>query len=253
MISRRNIVLAAVVLVLMGLALWSWRAYQEYRAQRVRVVQSAVDLPEGTVIQPGMLGWREMNAQDVERDTNIVRDPQEVIGRVALTDIPAGMVLDRRMLGDRTEPGRVLGSGLTIPVGERAVALPVDLLQVMGGELQAGDHVDIYKAELWITPTVAYPLVTAGEGYLYPRTPEAGGPTPLPKPDGSPRLDYTPLFSDVIVLGLYDGSGHSLGTAKAADQAVIALFLMGTREDAERLLEAAVGGAIRVVLLGRER
>lgn len=243
--SRRNIMVAAIVLIVVALALFGWNAWQQFQAQKVQVVAAAVDIPKGALIaDESWLTWREVNARDAEADPNVYRNMREVIGMAAVSDIPAGVVVLRPFLAERVEPGRALGTGQLVGIGKRAVPVEATLLQVIGGELAPGDHVDIYRSEL-VT-------MTASDGAEPNPASPALAPTVVPMPDGSPRLDYTLLFADVKVVGLYDEAGMPI-LGKAQGRAVTVVFELAAEEDAETLLEAATGGSIRVVLLGYEQ
>lgn len=241
--SRRNIMVAAIVLIVVALALFAWNAWQQFQAQKVQVVAAAVDIPKGALIaDESWLTWREVNARDAEADPNVYRNMREVIGMAAVSDIPAGVVLLRPFLAERVEPGRALGTGQLVGIGKRAVPVEATLLQVIGGELAPGDHVDIYRSE----------LVTRTTGSEEANPVSALAPTVVPMPDGSLRLDYKLLFADVKVVGLYDEAGMPI-LGKAQGRAVTVVFELAAEEDAETLLEAATGGSIRVVLLGYEQ
>ncbi len=245
-ISRKFLVIAAVIILFGAAAAFGTQVFFQYQESRVLVVTAATDIPRGIVIQESMLGTKEINARDVQADPNIMRDKRAVVGKVANSTIPAGVIVVQQFLTDRVEPGTVLGSGLVVPVGWMGVPIPSTMLQVVGGELRAGDHVYLYRSEL-----VTSSLETSG---TISRT-NAGsmalaGPTVVPLPDGSPRVDFTLLFTDVVVLDILNAKGESMGTGSAKDQVATIVFLLPDSAAAERLLE--VYPTIRVVLLGYE-
>lgn len=246
--SRRMWVIGGILLIVLSAVIIGWQVWDRYQQSKAAVVVAAVRINKGTVIQEAMLTTREI-AATTAADPNILRNPKEVVGKLAQSDIPEGVVIVQAFLAERVEPGRVLGSGVVIPVGWRAVPLSYDKLDatsrglIIGGALQAGDHVDIYKGEL-VTATL--PEQEPGK----PISPVVVAPTVVPLPNGSPRVEYTLVFSDVIVGDLLDATGKSLlGTA--GDQAVTVLFLLPERSDAKKLLE--VSPSVRVTLLGYER
>lgn len=248
--SRRMWVLGGILLIVLAGVILGWQVWERYQQNKVAVVVTVVRINRGTVIQEAMLGTREIAATTAAADPTIARQPKAVIGMVAQSDIPEGVMVVQAFLAERVQPGRVLGSGVVIPVGWRAVPIAFDTLDatsralLIGGALQAGDHVDIYRGELVTTTRPA-----EEEESPVPVVP-ALAPTVVPLPDGSPRLEYTLIFSDVVVGDLLGATGQSLLGA-ARDQAVTVLFLLPEQSAAKKLLEAVP--AVRITLLGYER
>lgn len=247
--SRRMWVLGGILLVVLAGVILGWQVWERYQQNKVAVVVAAVRINRGTVIQEAMLATREIAATTAAADPTIARSVKAVVGMVAQSDIPEGVIVVQAFLAERVEPGRVLGSGVVIPVGWRAVPIAYDTLDassralIIGGALQAGDHVDIYRGEL---VTTTQPIEEEGP---VPAAPVMA-PTVVPLPDGSPRIEYTLVFSDVVVGDLLDAAGQSL-LGPAGDQAVTVLFLLPERSAAKRLLE--VVPAVKITLLGYER
>jgi len=67
-------------------------------------------------------------------------EPEEVIGRVTMTTIPAGMLLLPSLLAPE---GTLPGMASRVPEGYRAVAVQVDEIKGVGGWLTPGCHVDV--------------------------------------------------------------------------------------------------------------
>lgn len=244
MLSRRTLAIAGVFLLAACAVIVGWQVWQAWRQATVKVVVTATAIPRGTVIQEGMLALQDINARDAESNADLLRDPRAAVGMVAVSDLPAGVLLVRPFLAERVTPGRALGSGQVIPEGWRAVPVPATMLQVLGGNLRAGDHVDLYASEL-VTETSGAESTAANPGWT------GAEPTVVPLPDGSPRVDFTLLFADVLVLDIRDENGISLGTGEALNQGATVLFLLPDQESTEKLLE--VYPAVRVVLLGYEQ
>ncbi|MCS7283580.1 MAG: Flp pilus assembly protein CpaB [Anaerolineae bacterium] len=77
-------------------------------------------------------------------------DPAQVIGYFVRTDIPQGMPIMPSMLAPSAEAIGATGSlaALQVPEGQRAVAIPIDLLGAVAWAIQPGDHVDVLAS--WV-------------------------------------------------------------------------------------------------------
>lgn len=151
--------LALVAILLVGLVLLSGDgddgettdAEPDEEPQEITVVVAARDVPAHTVLTQD-----DIEEQVVDSDTvpgDVLRSRVEAIGFAYSVDLVAGQPLlesNRELpgLANRVEPGR------------RAVALPVEPVNLVGGQLRDDDHVDIVFSTrielLRINPT--YPM-----------------------------------------------------------------------------------------------
>lgn len=116
--------------------------------QSVKILIAANNLPRGMQIAP-----EHILAQDWP--INLLppiyyTDPTQVIGYFVRADIPQGMPIMPSMLAPSAEAMGATGSlaALQVPEGQRAVAIPIDLLGAVAWAIQPGDHVDVLAS--WV-------------------------------------------------------------------------------------------------------
>ncbi|HEY7624860.1 MAG TPA: RcpC/CpaB family pilus assembly protein [Candidatus Limnocylindria bacterium] len=132
MIARR--VLFAVALVAGALA-----AVLYYSgAQRTPVVVAARDLDATAALGPDDLAIVSLSADAVPLGT--VSEIAEAIGKVPRAPLWRGQVLLRPALSDSPA---AFHSGLVLPTGTHAVALPVTAGQAVGGAVGPGARIDV--------------------------------------------------------------------------------------------------------------
>jgi len=155
----RQRTLVLVVVLVLGLALIlgtlllrrQGRAPEEVPAetpQAVKILIAANNLPRGMQIAP-----EHILAQDWPINLlppTYYTDPAQVIGYFVRADIPQGMPLMPSMLAPSAEALGATGSlaALQVPEGQRAAAIPVDLLGAVAWAIQPGDHVDVLAS--WV-------------------------------------------------------------------------------------------------------
>ena len=103
------------------------------------VVVAVEDIPLRTIIEETMVSIREIPVDLVPSDA--VLDVQEVVGKMALTDLKAGEIILRSRLESPTNITRNIA--LTIPEGQVVIALPANDLLSRVGMIKPGDRVDI--------------------------------------------------------------------------------------------------------------
>lgn len=103
----------------------------------VELVVPAADIPAKTVVSSQMLTTRKVKPTDVPKGA--VRDPNDIVGLVAVAVLPANSPIKRSQLMSKGAAGL---SGI-VPAGMRAVTVAVDPIAGVGGLLKAGDRVDV--------------------------------------------------------------------------------------------------------------
>ncbi|MBI2983004.1 MAG: Flp pilus assembly protein CpaB [Chloroflexi bacterium] len=107
-------------------------------AQRIGVVVAASDLAPGHPIAAADLEIRAMPPDALP--SGAVTDPSAAIGRFARTPIWKGQLLLAAAIS--TSPA-AFQSGIELPTGYRAVAIPVSAAHAVGGALIPGSRVDV--------------------------------------------------------------------------------------------------------------
>lgn len=146
------------------------------------VVVAARDIPANTVL----------TAEDVQ--TSQIDKSKVPPGSVSA----AGQVVGYAVSGDLIKGQQILSANLTAPGltfdlenGKRAVALPVDRINALGGLIRPGDHIDlIYSARLHLTrvvPSEPLEVTDSTTGYAKDDTLTLAPP---PGPSGSATYPY---------------------------------------------------------------
>lgn len=104
----------------------------------VPVVVARNDIARDTIITREVLRLDECPGQYVH--PNAIRDIKQVIGKVAVQPVMAGeQILQTRLL----DSAKANHLAYSIPVSKRAVSIAVDHVSGVGGQIKAGDRVDI--------------------------------------------------------------------------------------------------------------
>lgn len=157
--SYRLLVVLAVVCAL-GAALVSLHTIQAYVGQ-VKVIAAAKDLSPDQVISSNDLQWVTYPKGALYQDT--VLDPDQAEGYVVRGFIPSGTVLRQSMLESGSVAGIPGKLALLSKDGTQyfAVALPENIFTTIGGQVQTGEHVDVYLTNN-PTPVASDVMVVAG-------------------------------------------------------------------------------------------
>jgi Flp pilus assembly protein CpaB len=108
------------------------------------------DLPAYYLIKPGDLSSKAYAKKDIP--SSILTKSQELVGRYTLTKIPQQKPLTEKLLSSKIDPNRL--------VDTVAVGIPATPAMILGGNLQAGDTVEMIlvptttKAESLPSPMV---------------------------------------------------------------------------------------------------
>jgi len=132
---------AAVALVLLLVYVKQYRHNVSATAQTTQVLVARSLIQKGT---PGnIVGTKHLyELRAVPKDTvrlGALIDPASLRTGVALNDIYPGQQL---VVGDFGVPSNVLDT--TISGAERAISIPIDSSRTLQGQIEAGDHIDIY-------------------------------------------------------------------------------------------------------------
>jgi len=106
--------------------------------QRVAIVTAAHGLDADKVIAFDDLAVTELPPDAVP--SGALRSPDDAVGRVPRAPLWPGQILLAQALSSGSAD---FHSGLALPAGQRAVAIPVTPSQAIGGALVAGAHVDV--------------------------------------------------------------------------------------------------------------
>lgn len=108
--------------------------------QMVSVVVASRDLPRGSAIVDENFAVREVPANFVHGDVVNPGDYERYRGRALTTDLSAGKPLLKSFL-DEDFPTDFSD---TIPVGRRALTVPVDEVNSVAGFIRPGNHIDLF-------------------------------------------------------------------------------------------------------------
>lgn len=95
------------------------------------------NLYAGTKLRSGMLESREVALRDIE--TQVFQVPEELNGKVLLTNISAGQPVLKSNID--------LGS-FDIPIGMRAITIPMEFIQGLASSISVGSRVDVVSASM---------------------------------------------------------------------------------------------------------
>ena len=131
----------------------------EQAVERVRIVSAAQDVPAHTVLREQMLIEEQID-KDLLRGGEVL-SKSEVLGKAPKTALVKG----QRITQDNLE---VPGLTNDIEKGKRAVAVPVDRLNGLGGMLRESDYIDIIFSVkvnlLYVLPSRPLELDTSTAG-----------------------------------------------------------------------------------------
>ncbi len=192
------------------------RVNQEISQQETNVVIATTDIPLGTKIEETQIQVVPYPKKLLPEKAMIRRE--EVLGRVAVMDIPARVpIIDRQLSGLGAQPGL---SGVT-PAGMRAVSVRVDEASSVGGFVAPGSYVDVIA--------IMQPQIDGAKQVskviLQKVRVMAGGQQMQNKPDGKPALvntvtlEVTPPQAEKLKLAEAEGR-LQLSIRNATDQVI---------------------------------
>lgn len=124
----------AVGIGVSGGSWWYLQKHMPAKPNTTKVIVAAKDIEANHSIEPSDLSETEMLPQNI--DPKGIKDPSQIIGKVALTGISRG---------EQFNPDKITDPKLILGADEREVAVPIkDLAQVVGNSLKIGSTVDVY-------------------------------------------------------------------------------------------------------------
>lgn len=132
---RRSIYLSTFVILS---AIAGWLYYNHTRQSSALVATH--DLQVGTMIKDADVTTRTVNPTSLAGQ--VLRSPEQAIGQIVNSPILEGSFVDAREIAP-TKNAALLTSGLSVPLGDRIIGLPVTPAAAVGGVLKAGDLVDV--------------------------------------------------------------------------------------------------------------
>lgn len=108
-------------------------------ATELPTVIAKQDIPLGTPLRADMLETKQLPV--TARETTAFQDTSLVVGRTVRTNLAAG-----KQLSEADFASSAAAQELTVPEGQRAVAIEIDLETGVGKLLQPGDYVDLVLA-----------------------------------------------------------------------------------------------------------
>ena len=132
------VLLVCALLVGGGVFFYASRSFDRLVATRPLVV-AAIPLPPYTIVTEDMLIVREL-PRVLEAEA-IYLEPAEVVGRITTGPIPAGALLYRAQV---VAPAQFR----LAPAELEVVSIPVDPARAVGGQIEVGHVVNIYRVAL---------------------------------------------------------------------------------------------------------
>ncbi|MFZ5642257.1 MAG: Flp pilus assembly protein CpaB [Bacillota bacterium] len=144
---RKRINLILIVAVVFGLvAAWGTYEYLQhlektYKASGnfVAVAVAKTRIPAKQVITDQMVVFTEMPTNYVT--PSVVNKPEEIIGKIARSDIYPGEQILKSKVAGPNDPGE--GLAMIVEPGRRAMTIAVNEITGVAGMLSPGDHVDV--------------------------------------------------------------------------------------------------------------
>lgn len=134
----------------------------------VEVLVASQDIRKGEVVRENMLGF--MRTHSSELKPNALRSPESAIGKVARVDILPRQEILANMLKLPTDT-QVLSQ--RTPRGRRAYTISIDRVSAVGGNVKAGDRVDVVGI-MQLPQTPGQTVMTLFEGARVLTVEEAG-------------------------------------------------------------------------------
>jgi len=117
------------------------REKQKYKIQleETTVVVASQNIPKGATILPSMLKQTRFPLQYIQ--PGVIQNPNAAVGKIAVTDI----VRDEQILPTKLTTVKRVDDSLAVrlPTGKRAFTIKIEPLMAVGGEIKAGDYIDI--------------------------------------------------------------------------------------------------------------
>jgi Flp pilus assembly protein CpaB len=188
---RRKVYLVAFMVLALAAALLTLRAQRT-----VSVLVATHDLRAGAMVATQDVEVARMHDDSIPAGALTTADA--AVGRYVTWPVTSGQPVLARALRVQRSGGSVVFGGLDIPVGYRAIAVPVQPAAAVGGMLARGDRVDVYA--------------TPQPGHAAPSTPP---PTTATAADRSKTARL--IGHDVLVLQLRSDQGQPLDETSGGD------------------------------------
>lgn len=104
----------------------------------VKVIIASQNIKKDSVLTDGQLKMVEIPARYVA--SNSIHEKEQAIGKIAIMDITAGEVILPQKLVPNNNKEKL---SYSVPVSRRAVAIPIDAVSGVAGNVMPGDRVDI--------------------------------------------------------------------------------------------------------------
>jgi len=137
-------IIIAVVMALLSVVMintYLTREKQKYKIQleETTVVVASQNIPKGATILPSMLKQTRFPLQYIQ--PGVIQNPNAAVGKIAVTDI----VRDEQILPTKLTTVKRVDDSLAVrlPTGKRAFTIKIEPLMAVGGEIKAGDYIDI--------------------------------------------------------------------------------------------------------------
>jgi pilus assembly protein CpaB len=135
--------IALVCGLLAAILAWVWVGQQNKPAvkapETVEVPVPVKTIPAQVDLMPAMFK-KAVIAEKGKIPTNAVLSDQDLIGRVSLSELPAGQPVRADQIAIRSKQ---LGMAYSLAPGQRALSLSVDQIEAVADFVQPGNHVDL--------------------------------------------------------------------------------------------------------------
>jgi Flp pilus assembly protein CpaB len=157
------------------------------------------DIEPYTLLTPAMLAWRDFPRALIETQGDYATQPEDLTGKITTSRLVAGLPIPTRLVVSPSE-FRLADPDLEV------LSLPVTPEVAVGGQIQIGDQVNIYRLTAWEEPVVGLftPSGIASSGSIWNTVPDSMG-------DSGPS-DAGEAFPDSTGDSVPDNAGDAIQT-----------------------------------------
>lgn len=125
----------------------------------VKRVVAARDLPRSTVLKMDDLAAQDFPSAWITKDAISLEQAELLIGKQLNVDLKSGQLLHWAITADKTS----VALSARLPIGKRAITIPVDQINSLSGLLNPGDLIDLYVSFEHQSKRVTSLLITGVE------------------------------------------------------------------------------------------
>ena len=217
-------ILIAITALAAGIgAAWYGRSTYLNSVVTVQLPVPQTEIQPYTVIAPGMLAWREYPRALISAQHDYATQPEQLVGKISTSTLIAGLPIPVQRVAPPDE-FRLAAADLEV------VSIPVSPDFAVGGQVQIGDKVNIYRLTAW-EESIPNPMLTAPMGVF---TETVTVPVSAGYPETFTKVE---LVATVSVVQVLSGDGLTEANEGEDPQPLQILVLAAPPETALKILE----------------